>query len=144
MAFWGALALLPDADVLGFMLGIPYASPFGHRGATHSLVFAAAVGALVGLVASVRLRPALQTGITAALVVVSHPLLDTMTTGGLGCALLWPFDDTRFFAPFRPIPVAPMGLEYLSAAGMTIAAIEAVMFIPVFVFALWPFFKRSK
>ena len=41
-AAWSALALLPDADVIGLPLGIRYQAPFGHRGATHSLVFALA------------------------------------------------------------------------------------------------------
>ena len=39
MALFSALALLPDADVIAFKLGIPYSAPWGHRGATHSLLF---------------------------------------------------------------------------------------------------------
>ena len=38
--------MLPDADVFGLLVGIPYDSMFGHRGLTHSLLFAAAVGGL--------------------------------------------------------------------------------------------------
>jgi hypothetical protein len=34
-------AMLPDLDVIGFRFGIEYASDFGHRGFTHSLMFAA-------------------------------------------------------------------------------------------------------
>lgn len=33
------LSVLPDADVLLLRLGIPYESEFGHRGASHSLLF---------------------------------------------------------------------------------------------------------
>ena len=40
---WSGLSLLPDADVLGFPLGVHYEDPWGHRGATHSLVFALGV-----------------------------------------------------------------------------------------------------
>jgi len=40
------LAMLPDADVLAFWLGIPYAAPLGHRGFSHSLAFAALAGPL--------------------------------------------------------------------------------------------------
>src|SRR5260370_19911109 len=43
-------SILPDVDVAGFGLGIPYGSLFGHRGFTHSIVFAllvAAIGALL-------------------------------------------------------------------------------------------------
>jgi hypothetical protein len=46
-AAWSALALLPDADVIGFPLGIHYEAPLGHRGATHSIVFALAAGLVV-------------------------------------------------------------------------------------------------
>ena len=48
IGFVVALALLaaaPDLDVLGFSLGVPYAHPLGHRGVTHSIAFAALVGA---------------------------------------------------------------------------------------------------
>ena len=45
-----ALAMLPDADVVAFAFGIPYASEFGHRGASHAIVTALIVGALVGYV----------------------------------------------------------------------------------------------
>lgn len=34
------LAMLPDADVLSFKFGVAYGNVFGHRGFTHSLVFA--------------------------------------------------------------------------------------------------------
>ena len=39
-------AMLPDADVLAFALHIPYADAFGHRGASHSLLFAGVLAAL--------------------------------------------------------------------------------------------------
>tara|TARA_R110001592_G_scaffold140302_6_gene361233 strand:- start:1054 stop:1314 length:261 start_codon:yes stop_codon:yes gene_type:complete len=32
--------ILPDFDVIGFKLGIPYSHPLGHRGFTHSILFA--------------------------------------------------------------------------------------------------------
>ena len=41
-----AVSLLPDADVISFGLGIPDEAPFGHRGASHSLVIALALGVL--------------------------------------------------------------------------------------------------
>src|SRR5438552_1734205 len=37
-----AASILPDVDVLAFPLGVQYGSAFGHRGFTHSLVFALA------------------------------------------------------------------------------------------------------
>ena len=136
MAWWSALSLLPDADVIGFALGVEYADPWGHRGATHSLTFAMAIATALGLAAP-RLRlPAWRTLAFAGVVLVSHGLLDTLTDGGLGSALLWPFDLTRYFAPWRPIPVAPIGLDFLSPYGLVVALTELVLFAPLVVFAL--------
>ena len=142
-ALWSGLSLLPDVDVIGFRLGVKYADPWGHRGATHSLAFAAAVGAIVWLVARAARRPARRTALAVAAVVASHALLDTMTDGGLGCALLWPFSDERFFAPWRPIPVAPIGSAFLSLRGLRIAATEVVLMAPFLIYALWARPRRS-
>ena len=38
-----ALAMLPDADVLAFKFGVVYDNIFGHRGFTHSVLFALVV-----------------------------------------------------------------------------------------------------
>jgi inner membrane protein len=133
---WAALSFLPDADVIGFGLGVRYGDAWGHRGATHSLMFALALGSAIGLLAPLRHRPIVRTGVTAVLVLASHPLLDTLTNGGLGCALLWPFDLTRYFAPWTPIPVSPIGLGYLSPYGFSVAVTELLIFSPVFWFAL--------
>src|SRR5215210_6880708 len=71
MALWSLLSLLPDADVLGFSLGVEYGDRWGHRGATHSLVFSAVVGLALGLAAPMLRLPALRTAITGAAVVAS-------------------------------------------------------------------------
>ena len=42
-------SLLPDADVLAFKFGIAYADAFGHRGFSHSLLFAGLSGVLGAL-----------------------------------------------------------------------------------------------
>lgn len=136
MLFWSALSFLPDADVIGFGFGIAYSDPWGHRGATHSLLFSLALGVAVGFGARYFNKPALRTGALATLVVASHALLDTLTDGGLGCALLWPFDLTRYFAPWRPIPVSPIGLGYLSPYGMLVAVTELAVFSPLIAYAL--------
>jgi inner membrane protein len=136
MAWWSAFSLLPDADVVGFALGVNYGDPWGHRGATHSLTFSVALGLAVGLAARWFKRPASRTALIASAVLASHAILDTMTDGGLGCALFWPFDLTRYFAPWRPIPVAPIGLAFFSPYGGIIALTELVLFSPVLLFAL--------
>jgi inner membrane protein len=136
MALWSGLSLLPDADVIGFSLGVQYGDPWGHRGATHSLTFALAFGLAIGLAARCVKRPVARTALFAGVVLASHTVLDTMTDGGLGCALLWPFDLARYFAPWRPIPVAPIGLDFFSGYGGLVALTELVLFSPVLLFGL--------
>lgn len=93
-------AMLPDADVLAFALRIPYADAFGHRGASHSLLFASVI-ALLGIAAHRSLRAdAVQASVFLFACAASHPLLDAMTSGGLGVALGWPWSQTRWFAPW--------------------------------------------
>src|SRR4051812_20495611 len=91
IALGAALAVLPDADALGFQLGIPYDHPLGHRGLTHSIAFAAAVALLVAPLLPRSADPGrARAGIFLFAAVVSHGMLDALTNGGLGVA---------FFAP---------------------------------------------
>jgi inner membrane protein len=108
------LPILPDADAL-LTPWIPYAHPFGHRGFTHSLFFAALVGMGTAALA-VRGKwghSFIKLAVFFAAITASHGLFDAMTSGGLGVAFFAPFDNTRYFLPWRPIPVSPM-----SAAGL--------------------------
>ncbi len=138
MAFFSALAMLPDADVVAFKLGIPYGAEWGHRGASHSLVFAAGVALAVAGVTRALRGPAGRMGLLALLAVGSHGLLDALTDGGLGAALLWPFSKARLFAPVRPLPVAPIGAGMLSARGLYVVMVEFICFLPFWAYALWP------
>lgn len=138
----GALALMPDLDVVAFALDIPYSAPFGHRGATHSLAFAAAVAVLAAWAASkggLRFGRALAFSFAA---IGSHGLLDALTDGGLGAALLWPFSDVRFFFPVQPLPVAPIGRGFLSSHGIQVALKELALFAPLWLYAFWPLRRR--
>src|SRR5262245_14032524 len=138
MAAWSALSLLPDADVVGFAMGVRYGDPWGHRGATHSIVFALAVSTLAAAAAPVFRLARGRTWLIAAAVLISHGLLDAMTDGGLGVALLWPFDLTRYFAPWQPIPVAPIGLAMLSPRGLFVTLTEVILFAPLIIHAVRP------
>ena len=132
------LSFLPDADVLAFRFGIPYGAPFGHRGAFHSPAFAPLVGLALWALAKALGMRALPIALTGALVLASHGLLDALTDGGKGVALVWPFGNERYFAPWRPIPVAPIGARILSSSGLELMAREALLFLPLFVVGLWP------
>jgi inner membrane protein len=119
-----AAAMLPDADVAMFKLGIEYAHDFGHRGASHSLAFAVFCGVFAaGFARWLRVR-AVTAFLFIALCVASHPLLDMLTDGGLGVALFWPWSDARHFAPWRVIAVSPFVNRFFSARGAEVLASE--------------------
>ena len=127
MLLFGILcAVLPDADVIGFRFGISYADAFGHRGFSHSFVFALLMGCIGFGVSPLFLRGSRLMGFTVGfLAVSSHILLDAMTNGGLGVAALWPFDQTRYFCDWRPIRVSPFGLKaLLSQRGLAVMLSE--------------------
>ena len=135
---WSALSLLPDLDVIGFRLGIAYHAPWGHRGATHSILFCLTLALGLAFLARAFQRPVGRTFLVAAVVLISHPLLDVLTDGGLGCALGWPFHAQRYFAPYTPIPVAPIGSRMFSHWGLRVVMTELLLFAPLFAYALWP------
>ena len=133
-AFWCSLvlcSLLPDIDVVGFKFGIAYGDFWGHRGFTHSLVFALSVGFAVGLVFYRRLGiaspewwkyVALYSTVTA-----SHGVFDAMTNGGLGIALFAPFDNGRYFFPWAPVQVTRVGFHsFISLKGFRILVSEGI------------------
>lgn len=130
--FWfltAVCAIIPDADVIGYSFGVQRGSMFAHRGFTHSIVFAVLFGVFAALIA----RRFLQTPLSFArlsvffsLATLSHPLLDMLTDGGPGAALFAPFTNERFFFPWRPIEVSPMGLRFFSPRGITVILSEFV------------------
>jgi inner membrane protein len=140
---WTAVcAVLPDIDVIAFSFGIPYGDMFGHRGFTHSLFFAVVVGVLVAAHVSHQSHPshashpsqllhrshlshqaALFIWFTA--LTASHGILDAMTDGGRGIAFFAPFSDHRYFFPWRPIQVSPIGVGFFSVRGLRVLASEA-------------------
>jgi inner membrane protein len=128
-----AASIVPDLDVIGFSLGVAYGDPFGHRGATHSLAFAAALGIVAALFARrLGTRPAIAFAFAAA----SHGVLDSLTNGGSGIAFLWPFSDERWFAPWRPIAVSPIGItRFMSERGLHVLGSElAWVWLPALLF----------
>ncbi|HYO77275.1 MAG TPA: metal-dependent hydrolase [Thermoanaerobaculia bacterium] len=114
----GAVAtILPDADVAAFAAGIPYHHPLGHRGFTHSIVFALIV-AVVGTLLIRDRKHRRATFTFLFLCAMSHAVLDAMTDGGLGVAFFSPFSNERHFFPWTPIRVSPIGASFFSARGL--------------------------
>jgi len=131
--------MAPDCDVLGFRFGIHYGDLLGHRGLTHSIAFAVALSALVAAVVSKweRLVSFRVLWPYFFLATVSHGILDAFTNGGLGIAFFSPFSNHRYFFPWNPIEVSPIGAGFFSADGLVVLASEARwIWLPSAVFAL--------
>lgn len=126
VALLGALlAMAPDADVIGFRLGVGYGEVWGHRGATHSLAFAALFAAGISLLWKEARTAGRVLFLFAAM--ASHPLFDMLTDGGHGVALFWPFDTGRYFLPWQPIRVSPIGARFFTARGLETVASELLL-----------------
>ena len=134
--------LVPDVDVVGLLMGIPYEHVWGHRGMTHSIMFAVLLGTVAAKITlshiSVWTKPYAVLAVYFGLVTMSHALLDALTDGGLGIAFFAPFDDTRYFFPWRPIRVSPIGAaEFFSSWGLGVLISELIWIgLPVTVWLL--------
>lgn len=131
-------SIAPDFDTVGFKLGIDYAHDLGHRGISHSIVFALILG-LIAYAFAHRLHTTKNRAfvfISAA--TLSHGLLDMCTTGGLGVALFWPFSHERWFFPLQVIKVSPIGISrFLTERGLAVLLSEALwVWLPCIVIAL--------
>jgi inner membrane protein len=133
-------SVIPDLDAIGFRFGIHYGDFWGHRGFTHSLVFAALLAGVVAL--TIFGRGIAGIGRFALfgylfLATASHGVLDAMTDGGLGVAFFSPFDNKRYFLPWRPIHVSPIAIHrFFSARGYAVLRSELVwIWVPAILFA---------
>src|SRR5262245_16762975 len=72
-------SVVPDLDVIAFRFGVAYADAAGHRGITHSAVFALGMAVLACLVAK-RLRSSRSAAFAFVFISgLSHHLLDMLT-----------------------------------------------------------------
>jgi inner membrane protein len=118
-------AAIPDLDAIGFWNGVSYESLWGHRGITHSFFFAFILASVVMQVMfsseKCGSKPYFFKWFYLFIATTSHPLLDAMTNGGLGVALFAPFDNRRYFFPFRPIHVSPISItRFFSGRGLAV------------------------
>jgi inner membrane protein len=138
----GALcSSIPDLDVIGFRFGIHYGDFWGHRGFTHSLLFAALLASAIVIFGSQRAIPPLTRYSVWSylfLATASHGLLDAMTDGGLGVAFFAPFDNRRYFLLWRPIRVSPIGVgRFFTERGLSVLQSEVFwIWIPAVVLTL--------
>lgn len=138
-------SVLPDADVIAFVLGIPYEHMLGHRGFTHSILFALAyAGFCLCFFQTCPKKIRLFT--LFFLCMISHGVLDMLTNGGLGVGLFIPFTDERFFFPYTPVEVSPIGRNFFSSRGLAVLLSELIwVMIPslLLIFSA-RFFKSQK
>ena len=146
----GALcSVIPDLDVIGFRFGIRYGDFWGHRGFTHSIFFAALLAvAIVTLEFQGDASGLSRFSLWAYffLATVSHGLLDAMTDGGLGVAFFSPFDNHRYFLPWTPIRVSPIGAgRFFSDRGLAVLQGELLwIWLPAALFAFGVWFIRRR
>ena len=121
------LSVIPDLDVIGFRFGIRYGDLMGHRGFTHSLFFALCLSGAVSLAFLTQDQISwFRLFVFFFLATASHGVLDAMTNGGLGVAFFSPFSNARYFLPFHPVEVSPIGMgRFLSARGIEVLLSEA-------------------
>jgi inner membrane protein len=148
--FTALCTLLPDVDIIGFYFGIRYGDVFGHRGFFHSLTFALSASLIVVFFAF-RSMPRFTKrwwGLLAYFFVVmaSHGFLDSMTDKGMGVGFFSPFDNTRYFMPWRPVYASPMKIsKFFSNAGIEVLTAEIVwIWIPVILFYAGASLYRKK
>lgn len=116
LAVAAAASAAPDVDTVSHrVFRLPLSSIYAHRGFTHSLFVAVAVGCVAAIFHKrLHVRP-----LTAAVVVgasmASHGILDMMTDRGLPVAYLWPLSSVRLFADWRPIHSPEVQLAHLGS-----------------------------
>jgi inner membrane protein len=122
---------------MSFHFGVSYDSVFGHRGWTHSILFALLIGGIFTVFAKPLQTTRWKAFVFLSLATVSHGILDAMTTGGHGIAFFWPLSDERYFFPFRFILVSPIGMRFLSARGwMTMQSELFTVWLPCLIFLI--------
>ena len=149
--FWvlGAICpAIPDLDGIGYWMGVPYESTFGHRGFTHGVFFAALLASACMLAfRDERFRNDRRRYWTYLfLATTSHGILDAMTSGGGGIAFFAPFVNDRFFFPWRPIVVSPMSVRrFFTERGARVIASEIrYVWIPALAFCAIVFGLRRR
>jgi inner membrane protein len=119
------------------------------RGFTHSIIFAALVAAAAVAIAFRRGLPSISRFSLLMyffLATASHGLLDAMTDGGLGVAFFAPFDNRRYFLPWTPIRVSPIGIErFFTTRGLAVIQTELLwIWLPAWLLGLAAWIIRRR
>jgi inner membrane protein len=67
-----------------------------------------------------------------------------LTDGGLGVAIAWPLSERRYFFPWRPIHVSPIGMRFFSAHSWAVIGSELLwVWLPASLLALLVWYWRK-
>ena len=142
---------LPDLDVIGFYLGIPYEHVMGHRGITHSLFFALIMAILITLIffrsEKISNKNNLLLVTYFPLIIASHGILDGFTNGGHGIAYFAPFINDRYFFSFNPLQVSTLSPKvFFTEQGFDVMKNEFIwLWLPtIIILIVIPIFNRIK
>jgi inner membrane protein len=149
--FWSfsiICSIISDLDGIGFLFGIPYNHVFGHRGFFHSPFFGLLLSVFLVFVFFLNSETFYKQWFFYFLFFFflssSHGILDAFTNGGLGIALLSPFDNARYFFPWRPIKVSPIAIEpFFSRWGLAVIKSELLwVWLPSFLMVVIAYIFR--
>jgi inner membrane protein len=109
-AYWGLATLLPIVPDLDVFSIYAYGNLLGHRGITHSLLFALLLSVIVTAATFRWFRVRWWTlAILFFAIIASHDLLDAMTRGGENIPFFWPFGGR--YGNWGPLPVSDISLD---------------------------------
>jgi inner membrane protein len=108
--YWGLAAILPIVPDFDVFSSAAYGTWLGHRGFTHSLVFALLLSIVVAGATSRWFRSNWWSlSILFFAIIASHGFLDAITRGGENIPFFWPFGDR--YGNWGLIPVSDIALE---------------------------------
>ncbi len=124
---------LPDIDTFSYLLSIDEQHSLGHRGLTHSGVFALGLALAVMTIfyRPLRSNPTQWWGhyIWFFLLTLSHGIFDALVNGVLGVAFFWPFSTQRYQFAWQPLMDVPIRFsEFFSAQFWHVQWVECQFF----------------
>ena len=137
-----ACSMAPDLDSVAFALGIPYGHIMGHRGFSHSPLFALLLALIVCLVGLRQVRLGSRGWwvcyAVLTLATASHGVLDAMTTAPYGVAFLFPLTDERFLLPWQLMPAVSVGKGFfLNPELSTFVMMAEIQIVWLPLLAIW-------
>ena len=136
------IALAPDLDVVGRAFGIPHQALLGHRGISHSLLFALLL-ALLAWTAMPRDRPGWSLAFLFA-AAASHGLADMYTHGSKGIMLWWPLGEARYEWQFQPIEASGILARSITGGSLPGILLAELLWLVLPAFLLAALYRLAK